>query len=190
VNTVRLGKLMMVVGAMAMAACGEPTAAPIVRAEPLPATPEQPVAPPAPAMPAASTTPPPAAATCAPALAGGEARRRASADSLTVRRLVLARGVRGREPIDVGTSFPSTGRKVYAFVEVDNRAGAPAEVVVEFQPPNGGPPHGDVTLAVGPAPRWRTWAYTRTAIVPGAWTAIVRTRTGEVLARAPFEVTP
>ncbi len=192
-NAARIGKLAMVIGAMAMAACGERTPAPLARAEPVAATANAPAAPPAapaPALPAASTasTTPAAAPAAIPSVA--RAPRRASADSLTVRRLVLARGVRGREPIDAGTSFRATGQKVYAFVEVDNRAGAPAEVVVDFEPPNGATPHGDVTLAVGAGPRWRTWAYTRTANIPGMWTAVVRTRTGEVLARAPFEITP
>ncbi len=78
---------------------------------------------------------------------------------------------------------------MYAFVEIENKGGAPAEIVVEFEPPGGGAPHGDVTLAVGPAPRWRTWAYTRTASTAGSWTAVVKNKKGEVLARAPFEVT-
>ena len=108
---------------------------------------------------------------------------------LAVRRFVLSGGVRNREPIDPGTSFKGGSQKVYAFVEVENRGGAPAEIVVEFEPPGGGAPHGDVTLAVGAAPRWRTWAYTRTASTAGSWTAVVKNKKGEVLARAPFEVT-
>jgi hypothetical protein len=105
-----------------------------------------------------------------------------------VKRFVLAGAVKDREPVDAGTTFNGS-RKVYAFVEIENRGGAPAEIVVEFQPPGGGAPRGDVTLAVGPAPRWRTWAYTRTASTPGSWTAVVKNRKGDVLARAPFEVT-
>lgn len=108
---------------------------------------------------------------------------------LSVKRLVLARGVKDREPLEPGTTFKSDARKVYAFVEIENRGRVPGEIVVEFEPPGGGTPHGDVTLAVGPAPRWRTWAYTRTASQAGTWTAVVKDTKGEVLARAPFEVT-
>ncbi|APR83706.1 Hypothetical protein A7982_09055 [Minicystis rosea] len=110
-------------------------------------------------------------------------------DLLSVKRLVLAQGVKNREPIDEGTSFKSEGGKIYAYVEVENRGHGPGEIVVEFEPPGGGAPHGDVTLAVGPSARWRTWAYTRTAKTPGAWTAVIKNRKGDVLARAPFEVT-
>jgi hypothetical protein len=110
-------------------------------------------------------------------------------DLLTVRRFVLSQGVRNREPVDAGSTFKSDATKIYAFVEVENRGRAPGEIVVEFEPPGGGAPHGDVTLAVGSAAKWRTWAYTRTAHTPGSWTAVVKNRKGDVLARAPFEVT-
>ena len=92
---------------------------------------------------------------------------------LTVKRLVLARGVKDHEPMEAGTTFKSDARKVYAFVEIENRGRVPGEIVVEFEPPGGGAPHGDVTLAVGPAAPWRTWAYTRTASTAGTWTAVV-----------------
>lgn len=110
-------------------------------------------------------------------------------ERLTIRRLTLAHGVRNREPVDPGGAFKVGSGKIYAFVEIDNRGRAPGEIVVEFEPPGGGAPHGDVTLAVGPAARWRTWAYTRTAQTPGSWTALVKNHKGDVLARAPFEVT-
>lgn len=110
-------------------------------------------------------------------------------DLLTVKRLVLSQAVKNREPVDPGSSFKSDSGKIYAFVELDNHGRAPGEIVVEFEPPGGGTPHGDVTLAVGAAARWRTWAYTRTARTPGSWTAVVKNRKGDVLARAPFEVT-
>jgi hypothetical protein len=113
---------------------------------------------------------------------GGDAR-------LAVRRLVLTEGVKNREPVDAATRFKSDAKRIYAFVEVENKDRAPGEIVVEFEPPGGGAPHGDVTLPVGASPRWRTWAYTRTAHVAGSWTAVVKNRKGEVLARAPFEVT-
>jgi hypothetical protein len=163
-----------------------------------------PPAPPCAPAPVAATTAAPAAATTAAPVASAPSAtpsakpadkpepRKASLggdDLLTVKRFVLAQSVKDREPVSAGTSFKSDANKIYAFVEVENRGRAPGEIVVEFEPPGGGAPHGDVTLAVGSASRWRTWAYTRTAHTPGSWTAVVKNRKGDVLARAPFEVT-
>jgi hypothetical protein len=187
VNTQAKWAMVLVLGT-ALAGCGEHGG---VRASAQPEPKQAPCAA-APAPATASAAPvSPAPAVSAQAPAAPEPRRTALAadDKLTVRRFVLARGVRNREPVDEGTSFKSDSRKLYAFVEVENRGGAPAEIVVEFEPPGGGAPHGDVTLAVGAAPRWRTWAYTRTASTAGSWTAVVKNRKGQVLARAPFEVT-
>lgn len=107
---------------------------------------------------------------------------------ILVKRLVLAQGVEDREPVDAKTSFAKDGGKIYAFVEVENADRVASEIEVEFVPPQGAP-RGNVLLKVGEAPRWRTWAYTRTARDVGEWTAVVKNRRGEVLARAPFEVT-
>ncbi|WP_437279525.1 DUF2914 domain-containing protein [Sorangium sp. So ce375] len=112
------------------------------------------------------------------------------AAELKVKRLVIAGGVKDREPVAPGTTFhvPETPR-LYAFLEVENRSDVEGEITVAFVPPGGGAPVGNVTLGVGPSPRWRTWAFTRGAQKAGEWTAVVRSETGEELARAPFEVT-
>ncbi|CAN90661.1 MULTISPECIES: DUF2914 domain-containing protein [Sorangium] len=112
------------------------------------------------------------------------------AAELKVKRLVIAEGVKDREPVAPGTTFhaPETPR-LYAYLEVENRSDVEGEVTVAFVPPGGGEPVGNVTLGVGPSPRWRTWAFTRGARKAGEWTAVVRSETGEELARAPFEVT-
>jgi hypothetical protein len=187
VKTQAIRAMVLILGMAALAGCGERGGV-------------RPTSQPAPAEPvvvaSAAATPPPAPASPAPAVTApaetppGPRRATLGADDkLAVRRFVLARGVKDREPVDPGTTFRGNAHKVYAFVEVENRGGAPAEIVVEFEPPGGGAPHGDVTLAVGPAARWRTWAYTRTASVAGSWTAVVKNKKGQVLARAPFEVT-
>jgi hypothetical protein len=112
------------------------------------------------------------------------------AADLKVKRLVVAQGVEKREPIDSATKFKLAEiDRLYAFVEVENGSREEGEVVVEFEPPGGGAPTGNVRLDVGSSPRWRTWAYTRAARKVGAWTAVVKTTDGEVLARTPFEVT-
>lgn len=139
------------------------------------APPSAPLAAPAPAC-SVTAAPAPRAAS----LGGDEA--------LSVTRLVLARGVKDREPVNAATTFKSDAGKIYAFVEIENKQRAHDEIVIAFEPPAGGAPHGDVKLAVGASPRWRTWAYTRTARVAGSWTALVKNNKGDVLARAPFEV--
>lgn len=107
---------------------------------------------------------------------------------LRVRRLVLARGIEGREPVAPATAFSlSELERLYAFVEVENPEQASSEVVVTFEPAQG-PAIGHVRLSIGAAPRWRTWAFTRAAKAPGAWTAVVRDAHGDVLARTPFEI--
>jgi hypothetical protein len=144
------------------------------------------------AAPVAPATPAPPASTEAARGATKPAKAKASAieGKLAVKRLVIAQGVKGREPIEPATSFTiEQANKLYAFVEVENKDRAASEITVSFEPPGGGASHGNVTLAVGEAPRWRTWAFTRTAHVAGAWTAVVKDSRGEVLARAPFEIT-
>ena len=109
---------------------------------------------------------------------------------LKVSRLVIARGVAGREPVGPGTSFRAQDiERVFVFVDVANDAREEGEIVVAFAPPGGGPAHR-VKLAVGAKPRWRTWATTKRARAPGSWTAIVSTASGRELARAGFVITP
>ncbi|MEZ4293476.1 MAG: DUF2914 domain-containing protein [Polyangiaceae bacterium] len=111
---------------------------------------------------------------------------------LRVRRLVVAEGVeRGRrEPVGAASSFKASDvDKLYAFVEIENPNRADSEVFVTFEPDGEGPSQGQVTLDVGAAPRWRTWAYTRGVKKAGSWAAVVRSADGTVLARTPFEVT-
>jgi hypothetical protein len=108
---------------------------------------------------------------------------------VVVKRLVVATGVKNRQPEGVATLFRQAEvDRLYAFVEVDNRSGAANEVRVSFEPPDGGAERGDVELAVGESHGWRTWAYTRDARRVGSWTAIVRDADGKILARTPFEI--
>ncbi|XXT20689.1 DUF2914 domain-containing protein [Sorangium sp. So ce429] len=143
----------------------------------------------APAAPPAATVTAPAPAAIAAGIKERKEKARGAAE-LKVKRLVVAAGVKDREPVAPGTTFraPETER-LYAFIELENRSDVEGEVTVAFVPPDGGAPVGNVTLGVGPSPRWRTWAFTRGARKAGEWTAVVRSETGEELARAPFEVT-
>jgi len=107
---------------------------------------------------------------------------------LRVKRLVVARGVKSREPVDPAGSFELDElERIYAFVEVSNPDRADSEIFVTFEPEQGAA-RGHVRLRVGPSPRWRTWAYTRGIRQPGSWWAVVRDGDGEELARTPFEI--
>jgi hypothetical protein len=107
---------------------------------------------------------------------------------MSVKRLVLARGIDGHEPQDVATTFAAKDDRVYAFVEVEN-LGSDDTVAVVFQPPSGAA-LGEITLKVGGgAAHFRTWAFTRRAHEVGDWTVVVRDTHGKVLGRQTFTVT-
>ncbi|HQB46719.1 MAG TPA: hypothetical protein PLV85_24095 [Polyangiaceae bacterium] len=83
---------------------------------------------------------------------------RANRAELRVLRLVVAHGVRHREPLDEAESFVAGTRPVYAFVELANQSDHPGEIVVDFE--KGTTKTGNVGLAVpSNTGRYRTWAY-------------------------------
>ncbi|XXX77974.1 DUF2914 domain-containing protein [Sorangium sp. So ce134] len=181
---------------VSLAGCGErhdarPPAPSAAASPPATQCPEPIAVAPAPASPPAATVTAPAPAPAAGVAKSKESKQSAKgAAELKVKRLVLAEGVKDREPVAPGTTFRATEtERLYAFLEIENPSDVEGEVTVAFVPPDGGAPVGNVTLGVGPSPRWRTWAFTRGARKAGEWTAVVRSDTGEELARAPFEVT-
>ncbi len=104
-----------------------------------------------------------------------------------LRRLVVARDVRGREPVGVADRFAS-GQPLVAFLELSNTSDEDADVVVTFDRPDG-TSVGHVQLSVpAQAPRWRTWARTHNAGTEGPWEAVVRTPDGALVGRTHFEV--
>ncbi len=108
---------------------------------------------------------------------------------LGVKRLIIAKEVKNREPVEPASTFATTfDGPIYAFVEVSNRDRVASEVYVSFIR-EGGIERGPITLRVGPAPRWRTWANTRLAKQKGTWFAVVRDASGNELAREKFEIT-
>ena len=108
---------------------------------------------------------------------------------LQVKRLIIAKDVENREPVEPASAFATTfDGPIYAFVEVGNRDRVASEVYVSFIR-EGGIERGPITLRVGPAPRWRTWANTRLAKQKGTWFAVVRDASGKELARREFEIT-
>jgi hypothetical protein len=107
---------------------------------------------------------------------------------LKVRRLVVARHIEGREPAESGTRFTPDGAPLFAFVELENASPDTQQIVVTFERA-GGPSLGNVKLDV-PAKnaRYRTWGQTRRIRNTGTWQAVVRTPSGQELARQAFEV--
>ncbi|MCC6217130.1 MAG: DUF2914 domain-containing protein [Polyangiaceae bacterium] len=105
-----------------------------------------------------------------------------------VRRLVVAREVAAREPVDLG-DVVLDGRPVVAFLELASRTSAAGSVLVTFEHPATGKRGGFVQLRVpAGAARHRTWARTRAVDVPGEWVAVVRSVDGKELARQSFTV--
>ncbi|WP_437994875.1 DUF2914 domain-containing protein [Sorangium sp. So ce185] len=113
----------------------------------------------------------------------------AAAPELQVMRLVVAKGIAGREPLEPATSFASAEiERLYAFVELSNKDRAASEITVVFTPPDGGAPLR-IPLAVGAERRFRTWAATRKARAAGLWSVAVNDAAGKELARASFTIT-
>ncbi|WP_437787227.1 DUF2914 domain-containing protein [Sorangium sp. So ce1097] len=120
---------------------------------------------------------------------GGAEERAAAAPELRVVRLVVSKGIAGREPLEPATSFASAEiDRLYAFVELANKDRATSEITVTFTPPDGGAPLR-IPLAVGAQQRFRTWAATRKARAAGLWSVMVGDAAGKELARASFTIT-
>ena len=111
-----------------------------------------------------------------------------SSKTLSVKRLVLARGVANHEPSDATTTFKQNDDRVYAFIEVENRTKEKSGVSVVFVSPKG-EAMGAIPLTVGESSRFRTWAFTRKAHEVGEWSVIVREDgKHDILARQTFTV--
>ncbi|CAN94498.1 hypothetical protein predicted by Glimmer/Critica [Sorangium cellulosum So ce56] len=129
------------------------------------------------------------ARTAAGAAQGGVGEGAARAPELQVIRLVVSKGIAGREPIEPASSFASAEiDRLYAFVELSNKDQATSEISVAFTPPDGGAPLR-IPLAVGAQRRFRTWAATRKARAAGLWSVTVSDAAGKELARASFTIT-
>ncbi|UJR82201.1 DUF2914 domain-containing protein [Sandaracinus amylolyticus] len=134
--------------------------------------------------PAAPTPPPPITTTTT-------RDEREHDGELRVRRLVLTRGIEGREPIDEIDELALDERleRVYAFLDLANDGDDAAALVVTFEREGGDEVTGHVELEV-PANvgRWRTWAFTRHVDREGTWRVVVRDDGGRELASHTFEV--
>lgn len=120
---------------------------------------------------------------------GGADEGASAAPELQVMRLVVSKGISGREPVEPAISFASAEiDRIYAFVELSNNDRTASEISVVFTPPDGSAPLR-IPLAVGAQRRFRTWAATRKARAAGLWSVTVSDAAGKELARASFTIT-
>lgn len=105
-------------------------------------------------------------------------------DGLSVKRIVITRGIDKREPAAVERLVVSD-EPLYAFVELANGSDSAAGVVITFE--REGKSVGHVKLEV-PAKnaRWRTWGKTKQVRQAGDWVAVVRSADGAELGRKSF----
>lgn len=111
-----------------------------------------------------------------------------SVDGVTIHRLMTAPAVEHREPVAASSVFGPSGETVYAFLEVSNESAEEKTLLVHFIGPQA-QVGGGVELYIPPTvPRWRTWAYTKHAAMPGLWRVEIRGPDGILLGEVPFEV--
>lgn len=113
----------------------------------------------------------------------------ASSAPLKVKRLVIASGVRDREPVTTTEPMLADGTPIYAFAELANPDGGSENVRITFERRGGKERAGDVVLPIpGNVTRHRTWAFTRHIFAPGQWDAVLRSESGAELSRTSFDV--
>jgi hypothetical protein len=111
----------------------------------------------------------------------------AKSSELKVKRFVVAERIEKREPV-AATEFTLSNAPIYAFAELENTGGAEHKVHITFEK-GSDTTVGFVDLEVPASqPRWRTWGHTRFIREAGHWTAVLRTDSGEELARSEFDV--
>ena len=157
------------------AACAAPVVVAAPSAVVAPVAAAAPVSAAAPAaVPAAIATP---AAVKPPVVRVGES-------TVKVKRLVVATGVKDREPLVSEDALPADGSPIYAFAELANPIGDSENVRITFERKGSTERVGEVTLPV-PAntARHRTWAFTRFIRAAGVWEAVLWSENGAELGR-------
>jgi hypothetical protein len=165
------------------------------RAEaPVAAQPTEP-AQPAPAEAIAAAQPAPAAAPQPAAAPENDVQQPAAAtgeddeNMLSVRRLVVARGIENREPVDEAVEFNSVNEPLFAFLELANEQPESQNVVVSFEREDGTKVRSISLEVPAQVTRWRTWARCDGIDQQGSWNVVARTPDGQLLAQGAFSVT-
>ena len=110
----------------------------------------------------------------------------ASASSLNLVELVVARNVTDREPEGAAERFPADAGTLWAFARISNAA-TPTPVSMVWK--REGKERARLTVTVGKSRRWRTW--TRKRVLPrdaGHWTVELVAADGRVLGTTSFEL--
>jgi hypothetical protein len=105
---------------------------------------------------------------------------------VTMVRFVLAERIEAREPIGPKTTF-APGKRVYAFLELDNENGNPYSLIVRFER-DGGPRGTGLRLEIPRMKRYRTNAFSANTSQPGTYRCIVTTEDGKIAAKQTFTV--
>ncbi len=105
---------------------------------------------------------------------------------LEVVELVMAQGIKGREPLGVAKRFDAGRQTLTAWAKISNKeAPSQIEMIWRYE----GKVHSRVALEVGTSPSWRTWSRkTIDADQVGMWTVDVVAPDGSLLERARFKI--
>jgi len=138
---------------------------------------------------APATVAPVAAAIATPSALKAPVVQHVGESALKVKRLVVATGVKDREPLTSSDALPADGTAIYAFAELANPAGESENVRITFERKGGKERVGEVTLPIpASTTRHRTWAFTRFIRAAGVWEAVLWSENGAELGRTSFEV--
>lgn len=107
--------------------------------------------------------------------------------AFTVARLIVAKEVSEREPVDAAVEFSTADTShLFAFVEIDNPNLEASEITVSWIDLATGEAQRSYLLKVGPHKRWRTWARAVAPKQPGSWEVVLIDSSGNELARTQF----
>ena len=108
--------------------------------------------------------------------------------SLIVSKLVIARNIKRRRPLGLGTQFRLRDERLWGFIEVSNLQ-KPSQVWMEWH--RDGELRSRLLVKVGMSERWRTWSWQRLSKRDtGRWEVTVLDEENTVLARRNFTVSP
>jgi hypothetical protein len=102
-----------------------------------------------------------------------------------IQRFLVCQDVQDREPVGISSTFSSTTEKVYAFLEAVD---IPAETTADFVWYHGSDELARVTVKVGQAGRWRTYANKNLYGLTGSWRVEIQDAEGSILGTVEFQV--
>lgn len=103
----------------------------------------------------------------------------------TVARLVVAQGIKDREPENVTDKFPASAETAYCFLEAKDIAQDTEAVFVWYKD---GQSVAKVNLKINQGARWRTYSSKKLAGEKGDWKVELQDKDGSVLKSVEFKV--